>query len=89
MLKDIIDVQTSIRAANEKKHLQDHGAYQQYAKVFEPITRTLLTLHEAQQKRQQYQQNGKKKMKNNNNNNNNKTWSRRRSRRRRRRKKRR
>ena len=61
LLKDIIDVQTSICAANERKRLQDHGAHQQYAKVFEPITKTLLTLDEAQRKRQEHQQNRKRR----------------------------
>ena len=55
LLKDIVDVQTAIRAQKERKRVQEQGTYQQYAKVFEPITRTLLTLDQVQEQRRQQQ----------------------------------
>ena len=61
LLKDIVDVQTAIRAQKEKKRLQEQGTYQQYAKVFEPITRTLLTLDQVQEQRQQQNNDRKRK----------------------------
>ena len=49
-------MQTAIRAEKERKRVQEHGTYQQYAKVFEPITRTLLTLDQVQEQRRRQQQ---------------------------------
>ena len=64
LLKDIVDVQTAIRAQKEKKRLQEQGTYQQYAKVFEPITRTLLTLDQVQEQRRQQQLEHQKRKRN-------------------------
>ena len=44
MLKNVLSLQTQIRTKRKKERLVDKSRNQKYAKIFEPITRTLKDL---------------------------------------------
>ena len=45
LLKQIIDLETQVRAKREKERLTSNSESERYAKIFEPITQSMKTLH--------------------------------------------
>ena len=45
LLKQIINLETQVRAKRERERLTSNSESQKYAKIFEPITQSMKTLH--------------------------------------------
>ena len=44
LLKEIVELQTVVRARKEQKRVQDNSENEQYSRIFQPITKTMESL---------------------------------------------